>query len=52
MKDNWRDNEHIRIISERKAPDGRKQTVFTLGRFLITWNEFEKPSNETKGKLL
>ncbi|ALS29251.1 hypothetical protein IJ21_38650 [Paenibacillus sp. 32O-W] len=37
-----RDNEHIRIISEVKATDGRVQTTFALGRFLITWNEYVK----------
>ncbi|MEJ8548656.1 hypothetical protein [Brevibacillus borstelensis] len=46
-----RDNEHIRIISEVKAPDGRRQTTFALGHFLITWNEYVKDDrNETPEK--
>lgn len=43
-----RDNEHIRIISEVKAPDGRVQTTFALGRFLITWNEYVKDGGSEK----
>lgn len=37
-------NKDVRVISENISPDGRKQTVFVMGRFTVIYNEMNKPN--------